>query len=83
MLPLLLRWSVIGCCPPVVASICALILQQLRRNSVVWCLVLLDPDGGALLREQRFTFAAPLSAKWPLERVCVNPWINHGCVHRE
>ena len=61
----------------------ALVSHRLRRNTVVWCLVLLDPEGGALLREQRFASAAPLSAKWPLERACVNPWINHGCVHRE
>ena len=39
-----------------------------------WCLVLLDPDGVALLRKQRPVYTAPLSVKRPLERVRVSPW---------
>ena len=41
--------------------------------TATWCLVLLDPDGGAPLHEQRLEHAAPLSAKRPLERACTSP----------
>ena len=40
--------------------------------------MLLDPDGGSLLREQKLASAAPLSMKRPLERAHASPWESHG-----
>ena len=42
--------------------------------AAAWCVVLLDPDGGTLLRKQRPEHAAPLSTKRPLERARASPW---------
>ena len=40
--------------------------------------MVLDPDGGAPLREQGPASAAPLSAKRPLGRARVSPWKRYG-----